>query len=201
MVRVACPAEGWQRISDDKANYSFCLPPGWAILDPVSSEPSTRTTIHWESASILSPEAFPYPYAGSYEKGPTDLIRDSGKNVVWMQLVPYWADEGNPLHMTCVANPSGLLGTLPSASCENHFSIPSGSDEAIPDPQGEWERLFVVVPLPNAQAPPGLESSPYPTPEGGYSLALGIIFEGRNEALAYYHNVIYQILGTLDGQS
>lgn len=193
-----CP-EGWQRISDDKANYSFCLPPGWAILDPDSSEPSTRTTVHFESAAILSPEAFPYPYAGSYEKGIRDLIRDSEKNVIWMQIFFLQTDE-NDQPMSCDAKPAGTLGGLPSVSCENHFNIPSGTDRAVPDAEGEWGRLFVAVPLPNAGVPPSWESSPYPAPKGAYSFAVGILFEGRNEALSHYRDVIYEILDTLEGQ-
>jgi len=193
-----CP-EGWRRISDDKANYSLCLPPGWAILDPDSSEPSTRTTMHFESAAILSPEAFPYPYTGSYEKGIRDLIRDSEKNVIWMQIFFFQTDEPDQ-PMSCDAKPAGTLGVLPSVSCENHFNIPSGTDRAVTDPEGEWGRLFVAVPLPSAGVPPSWESSPYSTSKGGYSFAVGILFEGRNEALAHYHDVIMQILDTLEGQ-
>lgn len=194
-----CP-EGWRRISDTVANYSFCLPRGWAILDAGSSEPSERTTMQFESAAILSPEGFPYPYAGSYEKGIRDLVRDSGKKVVWMQLIPYWFNDQNPLSMSCDAKLAEPVGGLPSASCENSFDIPSGTDKAVPDPSGNWHRLFVVVPLPGAKAPVDLETSSYPTPEGGYAFALGIIFEGRSDALAHHRDVIEQILATIEGQ-
>jgi hypothetical protein len=194
----AC-AEGWRRISDDMANYSFCLPPGWAMVDYETGQPRVNPIIHWESAAILSPEGFPYPHVGSYEKGVRDLIRDSADNVIWMQLLPFWSRE-NGQTMSCEPKPARMIGSLPSARCENTFNIPAGTDWAIPDANGRWGRLFVVVPLPEAQPPPGFESSPYPTPEGGYSFGLGIIFEGRNEALDRYRDLILQIVDTLEGQ-
>jgi hypothetical protein len=192
-----CP-EGWRRISDDEANYSFCLPPGWGMVDHETGQARADAVMHWESAAILSPEAFPYPYLHSYENGIRDLIRDSEKDIIWMQL--FFIRAENEQSMSCDAKASQTLGGLPSASCENKFTIPPGTDQAMPDPEGKWERLFVVVPLPNAQTPPELENSPYPTPEGGYSFALGILFEGRTEASAHYHDVIMQILDTLEGQ-
>jgi hypothetical protein len=102
--------------------------------------------------------------------------------------------------MSCDAKASGTLGGLPSASCENHFNMPPGTGEALPDPEGKWERLFVVVPLPGAQVPSAYETSPYPTPVGGYSWALGILFNGKNEAMARYRGVVEQILDTVEGQ-
>lgn len=192
-----CP-EGWRRLSDDEANYSFCLPPGWAILNPNSSEPSTRTTLHFEGPDVLSPEAFPYPYAGSLGEGVRDLMRDSEKNIIWMHLFYIRGDNEQP--MSCDAKASGTLGGLPSAACENRFDIPLGTDRAMPDPEGKWERIFVVVPLPGAGVPASYESMPYPTPQGGYSWALAILFEGRSEAIAHYRDTIEQILHTLEGQ-
>jgi hypothetical protein len=168
------------------------------MVDFETGQPRVDAVIHWESAGILSPEAFPYPYVGSLDKGIRDLIRDSEKNIIWMQL--FFIRAENEQSMSCDAKASGTLGGLPSASCENHFNIPSGTDQAVPDPEGKWERLFVVVPLPDAQTPAELENSPYPTPEGGYSFALGILFEGRNEASAHYHDTIMQILDTVEGQ-
>ncbi len=196
-----CP-EGWRRLSDDEASYSFCLPPGWGFLDPGSSEPSTRTIMHWESAAILSPEAFPYPYVASEEKGYRDLIRDSEKNIIYMQLLPFWADQQDTIHMTCSAEPSGLAGVLPSERCENRLDMPAGTPSAVamPDPAGRWKRLFVVVPLPTTEGQPSLKRSGLPTPEGGYFFGLGIVFEGRSEAFVHYQDVIMQILDTLEGQ-
>jgi len=192
MVKRPCP-DDWQRISDDALMYSFCVPPDWWLMDPQTRQPRVGAVLHWEHAAIFSPDALPFPADESAD----ELLRDSNANIIYMQLIPLRADMTQNI---CELEPADMAGALPSTRCEYRYDYLPQSDWAQTAPEGEWGGLLVVVPLSAASPEPGVEGSAFPTPEGGYSYGLGILFNGRNEALAHYHDLIYQILGTLDGQ-
>ena len=186
-----CP-DGWGRISDDMANYSICVPPGWGMPDPNTGQPVSEAVLHYDSVLIFSPEAFPYPVG----KG-TEARLDPEANFLQIELFAFTSDT--TVGGACEAKPGGSVAGLPAATCEYRFDPVPYWDQSVASPSGKWTGLLMFVPLPGAKPPVGPGGQPFPTPKGGpYSIGLGISVGARNQVMDRYRDVVSQILDTLE---
>ena len=186
----ACPEE-WGRISDDMANYSICVPPGWSMPNPDTGDPVADLVLHYGEAHIYSPEAFPRPVGKA-----ADRPLDPEADFLTSALFPIRTDT--TLGGGCQAEPGGSVAHLPAATCEYKFDPVPNSDEALHSPTGKWAARMMFIPLPGALPPVGPGRQPFPTPEGGpYSTGLGISVFARSEVMGRYQDVVSQILATL----
>ncbi len=189
--RASCPDQ-WGMISDDMANYSVCVPPGWGVPDPSNGEAAVDVVLHYDWAYIYNPEAFPRPVGKAADR-PVDEDAD------FLTIVLFPVRSDMTIGGGCQAEPGGILAGLPAAVCEYKFDRVPSLDDIIPGPSGAWTAQYAFVPLPGATPPVGLGGQPLPTPEGGSFLTgLAISVSGRNEVMDRYQDVVSQILATLE---
>jgi hypothetical protein len=187
----SCP-DGWGRISDDMANYSICVAPGWGMAKPDTGEPLVDVVLHYGEAYIYSPEAFPRP-VGKVADRPLDPEAD----FLTIALFPIRTDT--TLGGGCQAQPGGSLAGIPAATCEYKFDPVPSLDQSVHSPSGKWTARMTFIPLPGARPPLGQGGQPVPTPRGGpYVAGLGISVFAANDVMARYGEEVSQILATLE---